>query len=139
MFATFQKSHTVNEIDFHLGRLSWLAVRKALVNTSYVCYDLLLSRSICMHFPFVCVGSDWPYASNQQSHILLHITQLLTSDKCTTGRGIYTHTNTCSPAHVQHAYNDIKTKLHNTLTHNGEYTTTYFSPLKHKQVTNLVF
>ena len=91
-----------------------------------------------MHFPFVCVGSDWPYASNQQSHILLHIT-LLTSDKCTTGRGIYTHTNTCSPAHVQHAYNDIKTKLHNTLTHNGEYTTTYFSPLKHKQVGNLEF
>ena len=32
-----------------------------------------------------------------------------------TGRGIYTHTNTCSPACVQHAYND---RLHNTKLHN---------------------
>ena len=32
-------------------------------------------------------------------HILLHITHHL-SDKCTTGRGIYTHTNTCSPGQL---------------------------------------
>ena len=51
-----------------------------------------------------------------QSHFTSH--QNL-SDKCTTGRGLYTHTNTntCS-ARAQHEYNDIRlhnTKLHNTI------------------------
>ena len=55
--------------------------------------------------------------------------------------GVFIHTLTHVHQHMynMHAYNDIKTKLHNTLTHNGEYTTTYFSPLKHKQVGNLEF
>ena len=68
-----------------------------------VCYDLL-SRSICMHFPFVC-GLGLAYASNQHfSHIFT--SHHNSSHNYTTGRGIYTHSNTCSPARVQHAYND---------------------------------
>ena len=61
-----------------------------------------------------------------QSHFYFTSQLFTTSHNCTTGRGIYTHTNTCSPARVQHAYNDkdyITQSYITQLTHNGEYTT----------------
>ena len=57
-----------------------------------------------------CVGSDWP----TQTTNTLHITDSL---KFIPDNGRWTHTNTCSPARVQHEYNDIR--LHNTI--NGKY------------------
>ena len=52
--------------------------------------------------------------NTSHSHIVLHLLRL----KIYNREGyLYTH-NTCSPAHVQHIYNDIRlhnTKLHNTI------------------------
>ena len=64
------------------------------------------SRSICTHFPFVWAQIGLRKQLTLHIHILRHITHHL-SDKCTTGRGICTHTNMCSLARVQHAHNDI--------------------------------
>ena len=80
---------------------------------SVQCYDFHLLKVYIHTFP--CGLGIWPYASNQhftQSH--LNFTHFLTT-KCTTGRGIYGTHYTCSPACMQHAYNDIR--LHNTKLH----------------------
>ena len=131
VFATFQKSRTVNEIDFHLGRLSWLAVRKALVKTSWTTYVMTFS---CQGL-YACISHSCVWARIGPTQATNKVTSYFTShfSRLTNVQqgGVFIHTLTHVHQHMynMHAYNDIKTKLHNTLTHNGEYTTTYFSPL----------
>ena len=52
------------------------------------------------------VGSDWPMQATIEHFSHIFTSHHNSSHNYTTGRGIYTHTNTCSPARVQHAYND---------------------------------
>ena len=62
---------------------------------------MTLSRSICTHFPFVRARSGLCKQPTLQSHFTSDHWHLTTSDNCTTGRGIYTHTT-----HVHlHVYN----------------------------------
>ena len=71
----------------------------------------------------------WPYASNQNfTHAVTHLPVLTT--KCATGTGIYGTHYMCSPACMQHAYNDIR--LHNTVLHIWRmyYIQLCYAPLK---------
>ena len=60
---------------------------------------------------------EWPYASNQHFTTVTHRSLQLTLEMYNREGYLYTH-YTCSPAHVQHAWHNIKwhnTKLHNTV------------------------
>ena len=134
LFVTF-----IIEVPCHQNYITMIKQMTVMLTSSYqflvkevwsgplvhIVMTFSCSWSICTHFPLcTCARSGLTNQPTSRSHFTSHHNS---SDKCTTGRGIYTHTNTCLPARVQHADNDIR--LHNRKWHNTMVNTPHISSL----------
>ena len=100
-------TYTINITASNVGGRSGVASQSVTTRAEgRLCYDLLLFKIYMHAFPFVC-GLGLALCNQPTLHIV--ISHFITDSSLK----IY---NTCSPAHVQHAYNDIR--LHNKTLHN---------------------